>query len=138
MRHVLLITETSDLAADLLVIAANDRGIPLERFNQDDFPGRISIRWPGAGAAEFHCDGRTFTDADISGGWFRRARRLTFHHEHAATFAARETAHFLSGVWETAPWFWMNQPTAAARAEHKLAQLRRGPKARHRRGRPTE
>src|SRR5437588_7808526 len=124
MRRVLLVTETSDLAADLLVLAANDRGIPLERFNQDDFPRRISIRWPVAGAVEFQYDGRAFTDADIAGSWFRRARNLTFHHEHSAAFAARESGDFLSAVWETVPWFWINQPTAAARAEYKLAQLR--------------
>jgi hypothetical protein len=121
---VLLVTETSDLAADLLVLAAKERSIVLHRFNQDEFPQRARISWRSNGQIHFDCEGRTFAENDVSGAWFRRNPRRKNHHDLALTFAAREIEGFLGGVWETAPWFWMNAPAATARAEHKLLQLR--------------
>jgi glutathione synthase/RimK-type ligase-like ATP-grasp enzyme len=112
------------LAADLLVLAAKERSIVLHRFNQDEFPQRASIGWRSNGQTRFDCEGRTFAENDISGAWFRRSPRRKSHQDPATAFAARETEGFLGGVWETAPWFWMNAPAAAARAEHKLLQLR--------------
>jgi hypothetical protein len=124
-RHprVLLVTETADLAADHLVLAARDRGISFIRFNQDEFPGRATISWQSDGQTYFCCDGRTFMESDVSGAWFRRMPPPKSNHDPTAGFVARETEGFLSGVWDTASWFWMNPPAAAARAEHKLLQL---------------
>jgi hypothetical protein len=130
MRRILLITETSDLAADLLVLAADARRIPLERFNQDSFPGQWSIRWPGNGAAEFRHGETVFSGAEISGAWFRRSLQPAAQ-QGAAGFAAREAAQFLGGVWATAPWFWMNEPLPTMRAEHKLWQLREAQRLGH-------
>jgi glutathione synthase/RimK-type ligase-like ATP-grasp enzyme len=121
---VLLVTETSDLAADLLVLAAKERSIVLHRFNQDEFPQRASIVWQSNGQTHFACEGRTFAENDVSGAWFRRNPPRKSHQDPTLAFATRETEGFLGGVWETAPWFWMNAPAAAARAEHKLLQLR--------------
>jgi glutathione synthase/RimK-type ligase-like ATP-grasp enzyme len=121
---ILLVTETADLAADLLVLAAGDRGIPFIRFNQDEFPQRAAISWQSDGQTRFCCDGRAYTESDVSGAWFRRMPSPKTNHDPTAAFVARETEGFLGGVWDTAPWFWMNPPAAAARAEHKLLQLR--------------
>ncbi len=117
---VLLVTETSDLAADLLVLGARDRGIALVRFNQDDFPLRAQIVWQSDGEIRFHCEGQDFSGGDVSGAWFRR---VPHREQHTAAFVDRESQAFLGGVWATAPWFWMNVPSAAVQAEHKLLQL---------------
>jgi hypothetical protein len=120
---VLLVTETSDLAADLLVLAARRRGIPLVRFNQDLFPREVRIAWSNDGEARFVCEGRSFREGDVSGAWFRRP----FGRGGASAveaFTARQSAACLDGVWETVRWFWMNAPAATARAELKLLQLR--------------
>jgi glutathione synthase/RimK-type ligase-like ATP-grasp enzyme len=121
---VLLITETSDLAADLLVLAAGDRRIPLIRFNQDEFPQRATICWRSCGETRFCCEGRSFAEGDIAGAWFRRKPARHVGLDHVAAFAARESEGFLGGVWETTSWFWMNAPPAVMRAERKLPQLR--------------
>jgi len=121
---ILLITVTSDLAADLLVLAARKKCLPLIRFNQDDFPRQAQIDWQGTEETRFHSEGRSFAESDIAGAWFRRKPLLRNHQDHVATFVNREIDAFLSGVWETAPWFWMNRPSAVARAELKLLQLR--------------
>jgi hypothetical protein len=125
VQHILLITETSDLAADLLVLAAKARGVPLIRFNQDEFPRRVRISWRNRGQTLFCLDPETcVADSDIAGAWFRRPLRPAVHGDAAAAFVERESAGFLNGVWDTAPWLWMNSPADAARAEHKLLQLR--------------
>jgi glutathione synthase/RimK-type ligase-like ATP-grasp enzyme len=121
---ILLVTETSDLAADLLVLAARKRRLPLIRFNQDEFPQHTQIDWQGSGETRFHSEGDSFVESDITGAWFRRKPLLHIHHDHVATFIAREIDAFLGGVWETASWFWMNRPSAVTRAELKLLQLR--------------
>ena len=121
---ILLVTATSDLAADLLVLAAREKRLPLIRFNQDEFPQRAQIEWQGSGETRVGSDGQSFAESDVSGAWFRRKPLLHTHLDHVATFAAREIDAFLGGVWETARWFWMNRPSAVTRAEHKLLQLR--------------
>ena len=120
---VLLVTETADLAADLLVLAARQRHIPLIRFNQDTFPHDSRIVWRPTGPARFEAGGYALSSDDIAGAWFRRPPR---HRPSNATedFTQRESAAFLAGVWQTAPWFWINPPTATTRAEYKLLQLR--------------
>ena len=121
---VLLVTATSDLAADLLVLAARERGLKLIRLNQDDFPDRLRIEWHSGGEARFHTDAGTFAGTDVTGAWFRRKSLRHAGHDPATSFAAREIDAYLTGVWEAADWFWMNRPLAVARAEHKLLQLR--------------
>src|SRR5208283_2139043 len=78
---------------------------------------------PSKKRCTFCCEHRTFTAGDISGAWVRRTPRRHGHHDPVAAFTAWESEGFLGGVWETAPWFWMTPPSAAARAEHKLLQL---------------
>ncbi|HUN44854.1 MAG TPA: hypothetical protein VMU81_31600 [Acetobacteraceae bacterium] len=123
-RAILLVTATSDLAADLLVVAARERRLPLLRFNQDEFPERSQIEWHDSGEIRFRVEGRSFEVPDIAGAWFRRMPTAPVHQDHAAAFAAREAAAFLGGIWESVDWFWMNRPCSVTRAEYKLLQLR--------------
>jgi glutathione synthase/RimK-type ligase-like ATP-grasp enzyme len=124
VRYVLLITETSDLAADLLILGARERDVHVVRFNQDEFPRQARIQWRSEGQTLLLFDERCFAEDEISGAWFRRAPNFVTSQDQTTTFAARETAGYLKGVWETTAWAWMNLPSAIARAEHKLLQLR--------------
>lgn len=125
MRTILLVTETGDLSADLLVLRLRERGIPFARFNQDRFPGDIEITWHvGCSAGEICWPGRQIAFADIAAAWFRRpAGPAGAAATPAGPFVERESAGFLASLWEAAPWRWVNRPGAACRASHKPLQL---------------
>src|SRR4029077_4076374 len=118
--HLLLITETTDLAADHLLLSARSRNLSVIRFNQDDFPKRAGVEWRSVGQTRFFLDGEWFEEDQICGVWFRRPPHTPTNDDQISTFAAREAASYLGGVWETTSWSWMNRPSAVARAEHKL------------------
>lgn len=125
MQYILLITETSDLAADLLVLSAKQRRIPVIRFNQDEFPQRICVQWRGTGQSRFSLEKHCFAEDEVSGAWFRRAPRTSSgKKDDVSNFVLRESDGYLKGIWETTSWLWMNFPSAVARAELKLLQLR--------------
>lgn len=128
MNRVALVTTASDLAADLVILYFKRRGIPFLRINQEDFPRRFSVCWPGiAGQGEIVFPNATIAVADIGSGWFRHPiEKLAGSAEGGhpvADFVARESTGFLSGFWETTPWFWMSQPSRVAYASNKLVQL---------------
>ena len=129
MKRVVLVTTASDLAADLVILCLKRRGTPFARFNQEDFPRRISISWPGyRGHGELVIAGEVLRVEDVRSGWFRHPTepiapepRCTW----VVDFVSRETAGFLEGFWEATPWFWMNRPSCVGRAANKLVQLAR-------------
>ena len=103
------------------MLAADERGINLIRFNQDEFPTHIEMQWRSDGEIAFRSGQFNVTASDVSGAWYRRAP-YSWSRKHG--FVARESAGFLRGLWETADWKWMNRPAAVHRAENKLVQLR--------------
>ena len=107
-----------------LTVAARERDIRVIRFNQDDFPRQACIQWRSGGQTLFLFDEHCFSEDEISGAWFRRAPHPLTGQDQTSYFTTRETAGYLKGVWETTTWTWLNLPSAIARAEHKLAQLR--------------
>ena len=127
MQRVLLITTASDLAADLVILQIRRRGVSFIRFNQESFPAQISMRWPGSGGcATLTIDGEVVRCSDIQSAWFRHPVAPTLPDsvdDGTRQFVTRECAGFLAGYWETAPWFWMNRPSAAVHAASKLRQL---------------
>lgn len=128
MQRVLLVTTEDDLAADLVILHLGRRGVPFVRFNQEHFPDRIAITWPGHGRrGTLVVGGETVPSTEICSAWFRHPAGppLTGLDERRTIvdFAARESTGFLAGFWETTPWFWMNRPSAVALASSKLRQL---------------
>jgi hypothetical protein len=124
---ILLVTTASDLAADLVILHLRRRGVPFVRFNQEDFPERASVAWPGDGrCGTLDIGGDVVRCEEIGSAWFRypAGPSLPSAEERCvADFIARESTGFLAGFWETAPWFWMNQPSAVALAGSKLRQV---------------
>jgi hypothetical protein len=127
MQRVLLITTASDLAADLVILQLRRRGVSFVRFNQERFPAQISMTWPGPDSdATLTIGGEVLRSADVSSAWFRHPIAPTPSDsvdDGTREFVTRECAGFLAGYWETAPWFWMNRPSAAVHAASKLRQL---------------
>jgi hypothetical protein len=125
--RVLLVTTASDLAADLVILHLGRRGVPFVRFNQEEFPERIAIAWPGDGqSGTLNVGSQVTACGEIRSAWFRYATGpslLVTAERRAADFITRESAGFLAGFWETVPWFWMNRPSAVATASSKLRQL---------------
>jgi hypothetical protein len=129
MRRILLVTTASDLAADLVILHLGRRGLPFVRFNQEEFPDRISVAWPGDGrSGTMTVNREAVACAEIGSAWFRYAvgPSLSSAEEPlTADFIARESSGYLAGFWETMPWFWVNQPSAVVLASSKLRQLAR-------------
>lgn len=125
MRTILLVTETGDLSADLVVLRLRERGIPFARFNQDRFPEHVEIAWRvGCGVGEICWPGRRIEFADIAAAWFRRpAGPAAATATPAGGFVERETGGFLASLWEATPWRWVNRPSAVRHAAHKPLQL---------------
>jgi len=125
--RVLLVTTANDLAADLIVMRLRRRGISFLRFNQENFPERIAMMWPGdERPGAFSVGGELAASSDFCSAWFRYPAVPPLGDQagrRAAEFASREANGFLEGFWEVAPWFWMNRPSAAALAGRKLSQL---------------
>jgi hypothetical protein len=127
MRQVLLVTTATDLAADLIILHLGRRGVPFVRFNQEDFPERVTVAWPGdSRCGILAVGGDVVPCAEIGSAWFRYPAGPSLpapEDRCTADFIARESAGFLAGFWETAPWFWMNRPSAVALGGSKLTQL---------------
>jgi glutathione synthase/RimK-type ligase-like ATP-grasp enzyme len=127
VRRIILVTKAGDLAADLIVFHLRRRDADFVRFNQEDFPGQASLVWRGLAAPATLALGSEVIDcADIRSAWFRYpvapSTSLPEQQPYIG-FVTNESAGFLSGFFETMPWFWMNRPSAAALAGSKLRQL---------------
>jgi glutathione synthase/RimK-type ligase-like ATP-grasp enzyme len=127
LSRILLATTATDLAADLIILNLERRGIPFVRMNQEDFPQRTSITWPGKGVgATIAVDDELIRCDDIRSAWFRSSllpRAVEHEDRRTAEFVSQECAGFLFGFWESLPWFWINRPSAITLANSKLWQL---------------
>ena len=119
--RVLVLTEKDDLAADLVVLKLQERGVRYRRLNVDMFPADLTISYnPESSSAMFHADGERFCSTEVSSVWCRRSRRFSPHD----SYAHRESQAFLEWLWGQMAWIWVNSPPAVADASNKLWQLR--------------
>jgi glutathione synthase/RimK-type ligase-like ATP-grasp enzyme len=118
---VLVLTETSDLAADLIILELRRRGIEFWRLNSDTFPDECEItRSFGPSSIVFRSGTAQFSSEDVDAAWSRHAPRVA----HPDPYVDQETHTFLAGLWQEMPWKWVNKPSAVAVAGNKLWQLR--------------
>lgn len=118
---VLVLTETGDLAADLVVLKLRRHDVPYTRLNVDTFPADMAISYdPENSCAVFQANYEQLCSDDVSAAWCRRSQRFSPHDR----YARRESQAFLEWLWEQMNWIWMNNPSAAAAASNKLWQLR--------------
>lgn len=125
---ILLVTERSDLTADLVVAALTKRGAAFDRWNCEDFPLSSNLTWsPVESGGTLRHNGQTVPLGAVRSVWYRRtpASDLAWvRPRDVASFIQREIGSYLQGVWENHRSPWMNRPSCVLRAENKLTQLR--------------
>ena len=128
---VLIVTNKTDITADLVVLEFQRRGTPYARFNTEDFPQRVQISWE---MNSHGIDGyirlshREIPLRDVISIWYRRpvAPEIseTVQSSMLREFAHRESQEALSGLWRTMSCFWMSCPDAINAASYKPRQLK--------------
>jgi glutathione synthase/RimK-type ligase-like ATP-grasp enzyme len=128
VKEILLVTQADDLAADLVVLALEELGAGVVRFNAEEFPSRTSLVFtPSQDPALLVVNGRETSLDEIGTAWYRKSappRVDEVGDQGAREFVARESAAFLYGFWESVECPWMNRPSRVHHAENKLIQLR--------------
>src|ERR1700678_3089090 len=109
---VLLVTEQSDLSADLVVLALRRRGADFVRLNMDTPPDQSIVSWVShADDAMITVHGRTLDLRSVASAWFRRPI------ERPTSYAARETFVMFEGLcYFLDRALWVNAPLAIQRA----------------------
>lgn len=125
--RVLLVTTSSDLSADLVIITLRKFRTRVLRWNLEDFPLSANASWSPDGKLRLIVQGREFAIEEFKSAWYRRSATPRLPDElqrnGAESFVTGEIDAFLSGLWKTSPWFWVNPPNRVQIAENKLRQL---------------
>lgn len=129
-RPVMVITQTDDMTADLVITELNTRGVPVVRFDSADFPRHLTMSAEVGGGDGL--SGRLATptrEADLSAVralYYRRPSAFVFPglDGQDARFATLQARYGLGGVLASLPGcLYVNHPHAIADAEFKPAQL---------------
>ncbi len=128
---LLLVSNRDDLTTDFLVLELESRDAPFLRFNTEDYPSQVTLRWRG-GEAELRIGDADVEARTVTGVWWRRpsgpALPQTLTHAEAR-WAAGESAAALEGFFRTLDARWVSRPVAIAAAECKMEQLVRAREA---------
>jgi len=127
---VLVLTHPRDGHSDLVIAELARRGVPLIRFNTEDYPQRATIACSlgNHGARQLLTfDGREYDLDRVKSVWNRRPRAPQVSEDLTETdraFASQECTHLLRGLWALlGDRFWVNAPEASRRGSLKPAQL---------------
>ncbi len=137
-KQILIITNSGDLHADLVVQRLLTRGASHFRLNLDEFPVcyGIDVQFDGgisSGVLRHPSTGSAVEIAEIGAVWTRKAGDFRFSsedlgpQEHA--YAMAETEHILTSLLLTLNGYWMNHPNAIRGAMWKGEQLQRAASA---------
>lgn len=118
------------MAADLVVLAAARRGVPLYRYNTEDYPSTIGLSFD-----PLHGDRATLTTEDedvalgrVRGIWLRRPRWPEIGPEVTdpldRLFARQEAVAAMGGVWRILADKCVSPPDAMQAARWKVPQLK--------------
>ncbi len=135
--RILIITNSSDLHADLVIDRLHSRGTEPFRLNLDEFPARYALdlgfshgQWSGTlGHAG---SGNPLPIDRIGAVWTRKTADFLLPEGLVAqevAFARQEAEQILSGLLHSLDCYWMSHPSAVRRALWKCEQLKRA--ARH-------
>ncbi len=128
---VLIVTNKTDITADLVVLEFQKRGTPYIRFNTEDFPQRVEIAWelnPNGVDGYIRLPRTELSLREVKSVWYRRPAAPdiseTVRSSGLRKFARRESEEALSGLWRTLGCFWMSRPDAINYASYKPRQLK--------------
>lgn len=134
-KHILIITNSGDLHADLVVERLLARDARPFRLNLDEFPAQhqLDIAYtdgaPG-GMLRHLPSGTEMTMTDIGAVWTRKSADFRFLSDdelgpQERAYATAETEHMLTSLLLTTDGYWMNHPLASRSAMWKGEQLQR-------------
>jgi hypothetical protein len=123
---VALVTETTDLAADLLVLELRELEARFIRLNLDRMPSDSAIVWhsPSSNGDRIIEAGRSRALSPVGAAWFRRFPTREANPTSTEGFIADQIHLAWRGFFQGAHWAWMNNPSAVSAAELKMSQLR--------------
>jgi glutathione synthase/RimK-type ligase-like ATP-grasp enzyme len=130
---LLIISNSRDIACDYLILKLNERGVPFERFNTDDFPDLVTFDISILdGKIDFELSLRNdiiLKSNKISSVYFRQPLppdvKIEFS-EAEKSFVDSELTEFLRSFWRTIPEeLWLNHPKMLWMASSKVEQLNR-------------
>lgn len=123
---LLIVTSRADYTADWLILELEKRGARYVRFNTEDFPESVGLRWASDGGGELTLGSRVVELGSVEAVWYRRpALPVVDASDAKAIWAAGEAREALEGVWRTLDALWVNHPDHNRQAESKPEQLRR-------------
>lgn len=133
-KRVLIVTNASDIHADIVELKLKDRGAAPFRVNLDEFPRDFSVDigfGPDglSGALRHLPSDDEISLAEVGAVWSRKPAKFDFvsndlsAQEHA--FAQAETEHLFFSLLYSLDCFWMSHPLATRSSLWKGEQLRR-------------
>lgn len=127
MRLLLVVTTRDDITADVVVAELRRRGAAYLRFNTEDYPTAVSLRWSTDGETTLTIRGRVYDADDFHTVWYRRPVPPVLPESldpDLRAWARDEAQEALDGFWRTLSAGWVNHPDSDALAECKPEQLR--------------
>jgi hypothetical protein len=124
---LLVVTTRDDLTADEVIVELGRRGASYVRFNTEDYPTAVALRWTPDGDMTLGIRGRDYGADEFDCVWYRRPVPPVLPGDEDAElrdWARGEAQDALTGLWRTLPARWVNHPDADALAECKPEQLR--------------
>jgi len=131
---ILIISNTEDVTSDFLVREIRKRNIEFARLNTNEFPiNGIGISTFGFGyknirTLQFKGRDKEIDFDNVKSVIYRRPIRPVTDYSIASPYIQKycidESYEFLRGLWYTLDCYWMSDPEAIRKAEHKINQLK--------------
>jgi glutathione synthase/RimK-type ligase-like ATP-grasp enzyme len=125
---ILIVTNRSDQTADWLILELRRRRASYARFNTEDYPAHVRLRWSLNGEATLAWADKHIRLRDVTAVWYRRplppASLAMWSSPERARWALGEAREALDGLWRTLDVFWINHPDSNRAAGFKLHQLK--------------
>ena len=134
---VLIVTQPFDFAVDHVLLALEERGVDVVRFDTAWFPCETSLTATFGSDTPDHVAkitsniGKSFDLTQVASIWYRRPRDFAFDEEldpDARKFARGEALQGLGGVFRSVDCLWVNHPEKEVSATYKPFQLARAAK----------
>jgi MvdD-like protein with pre-ATP grasp domain len=125
---ILVVTNRSDQTADWLILELTRRRTPFVRFNTEDYPCRVGLRWTVDGAGSLQLPHTTLDLATVSAVWYRRPLPpdpISWTTRRHARWALGESRAAIEGIWRELDAIWVNHPDKNRAAASKIEQLKR-------------
>lgn len=137
-EQILIISNSRDLHADLLIKKLIEMDENAFRINLDDFPKNYKINYSAHKNIDdiFEIENlsthQSLTSSQVKSAWLRKSAEFSFISDDLApqekAFAKEQTLHLLQGFMNTLDCYWISHPSQLRASQWKLEQLIRAKK----------